>query len=84
MSDQRATACPAMAVMERLRLPGESIALVEFLIRHHTKMSLIAFRRDTEDPEIVRQLADLVVVKHVDRLVCSLRNKSRGRYRRSC
>src|SRR5207249_3798654 len=52
----------AVAVMERLGLPDESAALVEFLIRHHTKMSLIAFRRDTEDPEIVRQLADLVVV----------------------
>jgi [protein-PII] uridylyltransferase len=39
----------AMAVMQRLQFAEESIALVDFLIRHHTRMSLIAFRRDTED-----------------------------------
>ncbi len=53
----------SLDAMRRVRLPAESVALVEFLIRHHTKMSLIAFRRDTEDPEIVRQLADLVGIE---------------------
>src|SRR5262249_54918297 len=50
----------AMAMMQRLQLHDDAAATVEFLIGHHTQMSRIAFRRDTEDPEIVRQLADLV------------------------
>src|SRR5439155_2589856 len=62
----------ALEMMQRLQLPAESIALVEFLIRHHTKMSVIAFRRDTEDPEIVRQLADLVVVEERLKMLCLL------------
>ncbi len=32
---------------------------IDFLIRHHLKMSRIAFRRDTEEPEVVRQFATL-------------------------
>jgi [protein-PII] uridylyltransferase len=62
----------AMEMMTRLQLPEESIALVEFLIRHHTKMSVIAFRRDTEDPEIVRQLADLVGTEERLKMLCLL------------
>jgi len=62
----------AMEMMHRLELPEESIALVEFLIRHHTKMSLIAFRRDTDDPEIVRQLADLVGIEERLKMLCLL------------
>ena len=62
----------AMEMMRRLQLPEESVALVEFLIRHHTKMSLIAFRRDTEDPEIVRQLADLVGIEERLKMLCLL------------
>ncbi len=62
----------ALEMMRRLRLPEESVALVEFLIRHHTKMSLIAFRRDTEDPEIVRQLADLVGIEERLKMLCLL------------
>src|SRR5205814_9856697 len=34
-----------------------------FLIREHLKMSLAAFRRDTEDPDIVRHFADLVGIE---------------------
>ena len=62
----------AMEMMRRLQLPEESVAVVEFLIRHHTKMSLIAFRRDTEDPEIVRQLADLVGIEERLKMLCLL------------
>ena len=32
---------------------------IDFLIRHHLKMSRIAFRRDTEEPEVVRQFASM-------------------------
>src|SRR5207249_6799136 len=62
----------ALEMMRRLELPEESIALVEFLIRHHTRMSLVAFRRDSEDPEIVRQLADLVGIEERLKMLCLL------------
>ncbi|HWF85898.1 MAG TPA: HD domain-containing protein, partial [Vicinamibacterales bacterium] len=62
----------ALEMGRRLGLPSESTALVEFLIRHHTKMSLIAFRRDTEDPEIVRQLAHLVGIEERLKMLCLL------------
>jgi len=62
----------AMEMMQRIKLPEESIALVEFLIRHHTKMSLLAFRRDTDDPEIVRQLAELVGFEERLKMLCLL------------
>src|SRR5688500_10954848 len=42
----------AEEVVERLQLSQEHRDVVLFLIRHHLKMSLVAFRRDTEDPEI--------------------------------
>jgi [protein-PII] uridylyltransferase len=35
-------------------------------------MSLIAFRRDTEDPDIVRQLADLVGIEERLKMLCLL------------
>jgi [protein-PII] uridylyltransferase len=47
-------------VLDRLHVSGEARAMVLFLIRHHLRMSLAAFRRDTEDPEIVREFAELV------------------------
>jgi len=62
----------ALGMMHRLQLPDDSIALVEFLIAHHTHMSRIAFRRDTEDPEIVRQLADLVGIEERLKMLCLL------------
>jgi [protein-PII] uridylyltransferase len=62
----------AMQMMERLQLPAESVALVEFLIRHHVRMSLVAFRRDTDDPEIVRQFADLVGIEERLKMLCLL------------
>jgi [protein-PII] uridylyltransferase len=62
----------AREMMGRLQLADQAVALVEFLIRHHTRMSLIAFRRDTEDPEIVRQLADLVGIEERLKMLCLL------------
>src|SRR5258708_33484641 len=62
----------AMEMMQRLQLQEEPVACVEFLIGHHTRMSLIAFRRDSEDPEIVRQLADLVGTEERLKMLCLL------------
>src|SRR4051794_8322292 len=50
----------AHQMLDRLDLDGEQRAEVDFLVREHIKMSLIAFRRDTEDPEIVRQFAQFI------------------------
>jgi [protein-PII] uridylyltransferase len=43
---------------------------VLFLIRHHLRMSEVAFRRDTEDPEIVREFAALVGTEERLKLLC--------------
>ena len=45
--------------VERLDLDDEARQTIDFLIRNHLKMSRIAFRRDTEEPEVVRQFASL-------------------------
>ena len=50
----------AEAMLERLELAPQSRDVVLFLIKHHLQMSTVAFRRDTEDPEIVREFASLV------------------------
>ena len=44
----------AMEAVERLDLDSEARENVLFLIRHHLRMSLVAFRRDTEDPKSSR------------------------------
>jgi len=50
----------AEALLADLALPDPARDTVLFLIRHHLAMSQVAFRRDTEDPEIVRDFARLV------------------------
>jgi [protein-PII] uridylyltransferase len=62
----------ARRVFERVDLPPESRATIEFLIDNHLKMSLVAFRRDTEDPEIVRQFAELVGIEARLKMLCLL------------
>jgi [protein-PII] uridylyltransferase len=56
----------ARQLFERLDLDAGARANVEFLVSEHLKMSQVAFRRDTEDPEIVRQFAAFIGVE--DRL----------------
>jgi [protein-PII] uridylyltransferase len=59
-------------MLERLQLPPASCATVEFLIQNHLQMSVAAFRRDTEDPEIVRQFAELVGTEEHLKMLCLL------------
>ena len=58
--------------LRRLRVPPESIRTVEFLIRHHLQMSVAAFRRDSEDPEVARQFARLVGTEDRLKMLCLL------------
>jgi [protein-PII] uridylyltransferase len=57
-------------MLDRLEVEGDARATVEFLVSEHLKMSLVAFRRDTEDPEIVRQFATLVGVEERLKMLC--------------
>jgi [protein-PII] uridylyltransferase len=51
-------------------LPEQAGETVRFLIREHLRMSQVAFRRDTEDPEIVREFAALVGTEERLKLLC--------------
>jgi [protein-PII] uridylyltransferase len=50
----------AERLLDQWGLPERARETVLFLIREHLRMSQVAFRRDTEDPEIVREFAALV------------------------
>ena len=60
----------ARQMFDRLDLDRDARGIVEFLVAEHLKMSLVAFRRDTEDPEIVRQFAGLVGVEERLKMLC--------------
>jgi [protein-PII] uridylyltransferase len=60
----------AEQVLDRLHLEEPQRDTVLFLIRHHLRMSLAAFRRDTEDPDIVKQFAALVATEERLKLLC--------------
>src|SRR5262249_53774665 len=62
----------AQRMFPRLDLAPESRAMIEFLIQNHLRMSLVAFRRDTEDPEVVRQFAELVGIEERLKMLCLL------------
>jgi [protein-PII] uridylyltransferase len=62
----------AKQVFEQFELEGPTADDVEFLIANHLQMSQIAFRRDSEDPEIVRQFASLVGVEERLKMLCLL------------
>ena len=59
-------------MMERLALDEEARHTVDFLIRNHLKMSRIAFRRDTEEPEVVKQFAALFSTEEHLKMLCLL------------
>jgi [protein-PII] uridylyltransferase len=60
----------ARAMFDRLGLDDQARATVTFLIEQHLQMSKAAFRRDTEDPEVVRRFADLVGVEDRLKMLC--------------
>jgi [protein-PII] uridylyltransferase len=57
-------------VLDRLHVSEEQRDVVLFLIRHHLRMSIAAFRRDTEDPDIVKQFASLVGTEERLKMLC--------------
>jgi [protein-PII] uridylyltransferase len=62
----------AQSMFDRLQLPDEARQTVEFLIRNHLEMSRVAFRRDSEDPDVVRRFADLVGTEDRLKMLCLL------------
>jgi [protein-PII] uridylyltransferase len=62
----------ARQTFEDIHLAPDAADLVEFLIANHLGMSQVAFRRDTEDPEIVRHFAALVGVEDRLKMLCLL------------
>jgi [protein-PII] uridylyltransferase len=60
----------AVDVVDRLQLRGDARDTVLFLIRHHLRMSLVAFRRDTEDPEIVKTFAAFIGTEERLKMLC--------------
>ena len=60
----------AVDVLDRLQVTGEARDVVLFLIGNHLRMSLAAFRRDTEDPEVVKEFAGLVGTEDRLKMLC--------------
>ena len=56
--------------LDRLQLAPEARDMVLFLIRNHLRMSLVAFRRDTEDPDVVREFAGLLGTEERLKMLC--------------
>jgi [protein-PII] uridylyltransferase len=62
----------AREVLDRLHLAAEQRDTVLFLIQHHLRMSLVAFRRDTEDPDIVKDFAAFIGTEVRLKMLCLL------------
>ena len=60
----------AQTMLDRLEIAGEARQTVEFLIRKHLRMSRVAFRRDTEDPDVVRDFAALFSTEEHLKMLC--------------
>src|SRR5688500_13559327 len=57
-------------VLDRLQPSGDAREMVLFLIKHHLRMSLVAFRRDTEDPDIVKEFAAFIGTEERLKMLC--------------
>jgi [protein-PII] uridylyltransferase len=62
----------AEGALARLQITGDARDTVLFLIRHHIRMSLVAFRRDTEDPDVVKGFADFIGTEDRLKMLCLL------------
>jgi [protein-PII] uridylyltransferase len=62
----------AQSMLARLRLPQDARQTVEFLIGSHLQMSRLAFRRDSEDPDVVRRFATRVGTEERLKMLCLL------------
>ena len=62
----------AVPMMDRLGLDEGARHTIDFLIRNHLKMSRIAFRRDTEEPAVVKQFAALFSTEAHLKMLCLL------------
>ena len=60
----------AEGALDRLQVPSDARDTVLFLIRHHLQMSLVAFRRDTEDPNIVKVFGRLLGTEDRLKMLC--------------
>jgi [protein-PII] uridylyltransferase len=60
----------AQGALGRVQLSAQARDTVLFLIRHHLRMSLVAFRRDTEDPDVVKQFADFIGTEERLKMLC--------------
>ena len=60
----------AVDVLDRLEMTGEARETVLFLIGNHLRMSVAAFRRDTEDPATVKEFAALVGTEDRLKMLC--------------
>jgi [protein-PII] uridylyltransferase len=60
------------SALDRLELPDDERATVEFLIREHLQMSQVAFRRDAEDPQVASRFAEIVGTEEHLKLLCLL------------
>ncbi len=60
----------ARSMLERLDLTAEGRQDVEFLIAQHLQMSRAAFRRDSDDPAVVRQFATIVGTEERLKMLC--------------
>lgn len=60
----------AHPMLDRMGISAEDRQNVLFLIGQHLQMSKVAFRRDTDDPAVVRQFATLVGTEERLKLLC--------------
>jgi len=66
----RASVRMAEGLLDQLELPSEARATVIFLIANHLRMSQVAFRRDIEDPDVVREFAAAAGSEERLKLLC--------------